>query len=194
MNRPIMLWMTSRSRSSLVSRIFAEHGVWWGEHQTRDPAGYDWYENLNIKKLHNKYKPQWGRPYMRPVGAPMEVFKQFQSEVLKEVSGHDIWSMKTGVEYFPAYKALNPYNIFIYRPPEDVTNSLCKKQPNRSYDETIKTVVWRYEYMKELLDKYGGRWVETDNIINNDFTEIREALEYCGIGYNEEKTKRAIIR
>jgi len=50
MNRPICLWMTSRSRSSLVSKIFANHGVWWGD-TLKKSRGYDTYENQVIQKI-----------------------------------------------------------------------------------------------------------------------------------------------
>ena len=39
--------MTSRSRSSLVSKIFASHGVWWGN-TPKTSRGYQTYENQII--------------------------------------------------------------------------------------------------------------------------------------------------
>lgn len=192
MLRPIMLWITSRSRSSMVSKIFVEHGVWWGNTLVQC-SGYDTYENQKIKALQNKYKPQWGRPYMKPIQTSPEIFKKFQRELFKIVPPDRTWMMKTGIEYFNAYESLEPFNIFIYRPAEDVARSLVKKT-RADYKVALKTAKWRYDYMSKLEEKYGGKWVDTDRVHDGDFEQIKDALEYCGIGPNEEKIKKGITR
>lgn len=192
MLRPIMLWITSRSRSSMVSKIFVEHGVWWGNTLVKC-SGYDTYENQKIKSLQNKYKPQWGRPYMKPIQTSSQVFEKFQRELAKIVPSDKTWMMKTGVEYFNAYESLNPYNIFIYRPAKDVAKSLVKKT-KADYQIALKTAEWRYKYMIEIEYKHGGKWVNTDNVYNGDYSQVREALEYCGLVPDEEKIKKGITK
>jgi len=237
MIKPIMLWITSRSRSSMVSRIFAEHGIFWGNTQ-RQSAGYDTYENQTIKSLQHKFKPKWWVDHRSPIRAPESVFLEFQRALEKVIPENVIWSMKTGVEYFPAYESLEPYNIFIKRKPEDVAKSLIEKnfsaafnrtkdsvnktkaltnairgislteihalldktnhELNKKYNsliaEALETITARYEYMDIIQAKHGGIFVDTDKIVNGDFSEIKMAMEYCGIEYNEELTKKAIVK
>lgn len=187
-----MLWITSRSRSSMVSKIFVEHGVWWGDTLVQC-SGYDTYENQNIKSLQNKYKPQWGRPFMRPVEADLKVFEEFQKQLAKLVPVDRTWMMKTGVEYFPAYESLNPYNVFIYRPPEDVARSLVEKT-KADYRVAHDVAMWRYDYMSQIKKEHGGVWINTDDVHCGDYSDVKEALEYCDIVFDEKAVEKGITR
>lgn len=193
MTRPILLWMTSRSRSSMVSAIFIEHGVWWGN-TPATISGYEMNENQNIKKILKKYKSKWGRPYMRAIAADDDVFQNFQDDLARVVPSDKTWMMKTGVEYFPAYESLNPYNVFITRNPEDTARSLSDKRHDVDFEDALKTANWRFNFMKQLQLQHGGIFVSTDKIITGDFSDIQQAIEYCDIVYNEEATKKAIIK
>lgn len=193
-NRPIILWMTSRSRSSMVSQIFARHGVFWGDTQ-KQSAGYDTYENQNIKALQKKVFG--GLRTLEPmIKADVPKIKEFLRELSKYVPAKDTWLMKTGCEFFGAFLPLNPYNVFIYRDPIDVAKSLCTKRPEarwpRDKDATLETINWRYDYMRHMQDKNGGVSVNTDNIIAGDFSEIKEAIEYCGLEYNLQAVEKSI--
>jgi len=191
MEKPILLWMTSRSRSSMVSAIFAAHGIFWGDRQVQS-AGYDTYENQKIKQIQSDFKPLWGRPHLRPVNADPAVFKQFQNKIESIIPSNQRWSMKTGVEYYPAYRSLNPFNIFIIRKPEDVANSLCEKRISTKYKEALEAVLWRFDYMKQIAEEDGGVFVDTDLIKTGDYSQIKEAIEYCGITFDENATRKAI--
>lgn len=51
MKRPILLlWMCSRSRSSLVAKIFHEHGIWSEHNHQSTVGGYTTYENRALKQ------------------------------------------------------------------------------------------------------------------------------------------------
>jgi len=175
----------------MVSAIFAGHDIYWGNTQ-KQTNGYDVYENIKITELQHKFKSKWGRAFMRPVAATSGVFEQFQNEIKEFVSADKTWMIKTGVEYFPAFESLNPYNVFIKRNPENVAKSLCNKRPGASYDEALNAVKWRFNFMDQLQSQHGGMVVDTDKIINGDFSDIKKAIEYCGIIFNEEAAKRAI--
>ena len=196
--RPIMLWITSRSRSSMESNIFIHHGVWWGDTiatqdymENNKRKSYVSYENQNIKALLLKFKTKhWKKVHLTPV-FPVDGFAQDLSKILPS---DKTWMMKTGVEYFNAFKELNPYNIFIKRTPEGVAKSLSSKRADASYDDAHEAAVWRFNYMDELQKEFGGVSVNTDNIINNDFSEMKEAIEYCGLTFSEDKAREAIVR
>jgi hypothetical protein len=182
----------------MVSNIFIKHGVWWGD----TIATQDWkeggehhsyisYENQNIKKVLLKYKQRhWKKIHMTPV-FPVE---GFANDIAKITPANKTWMMKTGVEYFNAFKELNPYNIYIKRSPEGVAKSLSTKRADVVYEDAYEAAVWRFNYMDELQQEFGGVSVNTDNIVNDDFSEMKAAIEYCGLEWNEEAARRAITR
>lgn len=198
MKRPIMLWITSRSRSSMVSNIFIKHGIWWGDTIARQSwmengkhQSYVSYENQNIKALLKKYKTNyWKKVHLTPV-FPVNGFAK---DLAKVVPKDKQWMMKTGVEYFNAFKELNPYNIYIKRSPEGVAESLSTKRADVVYKDAYDTAVWRFNYMDELQEQFGGVNVSTDKIVKGDFSEMKQAIEYCELEWDLKKAKKAITR
>tara|TARA_R110002110_G_scaffold12079_1_gene57408 strand:- start:913 stop:1542 length:630 start_codon:yes stop_codon:yes gene_type:complete len=200
MKRPICLWMTSRSRSSLVSKIFANHGVWWGNTYAMT-KGYQMYENQNIKRIQKEIiKPKKGiLPFCEELELTEEVVNKFHESLERYISqqmqsidsARGKWSMKTGVEYFNAWKDLNPYNVFIKRDPDGVAKSIVEKGIG-GYQQALAATHWRYNYMDRIQDRYGGVFVNTDKIINGDYTDIKQAIAYCGIEYSKPHVEKSI--
>lgn len=200
MKRPICLWMTSRSRSSLVSKIFANHGVWWGNTYAMT-KGYQMYENQNIKRIQKEIiKPKKGiLPFCEELELTEEVVNKFHESLERYISqqmqsittARGKWSMKTGVEYFNAWKDLNPYNVFIKRDPDEVAKSIVEKGIG-GYQQALAATHWRYNYMDRIQDRYGGVFVNTDKIINGDYTDIKQAIAYCGIEYSKPYVEKSI--
>ncbi len=196
MKRPILLWITSRSRSSMVSNIFIHHGVWWGNTvatqnwtEGGNRKSYISYENQNVKKVLMKYKTKhWKKVHLTPV-FPVDGFAR---DLTKILPSDKTWIMKTGVEYFNAFKELNPYNIFIKRAPEGVAKSLSTKRRDVVYKDAYDAAVWRFQYMNDMQQEHGGVSVDTDKIVEGDFSEMQQAIEYCGLEFDLEKAKEAI--
>jgi hypothetical protein len=172
--------------------------VWWGDTKALQEwkengviQSYVSYENQDIKALLFKYKQRyWKKVHLTPV---FEV-PQFINDLKEIVPTIETWQMKTGVEYFNAFQPLNPYNVYILREPQAVAKSLCQKRPGTDFTIALEAAKWRFDYMNQLQKKYGGIFVNTDNIIKGDFSEVKKAIEYCGLKYSEEETKRAIVR
>ena len=198
MKRPIMLWITSRSRSSMVSNIFIKHGVWWGNTVAKQKwvedgkqQSYISYENQKIKAMLKKYKDKhWKKVHMTPV-FPV---KGFAEDIAKITPANKTWMMKTGVEYFNAFNELTPYNIYIKRSPEGVAKSLSTKRQDVVYKDAYDAAVWRFNYMDQLQEEFGGVSVDTDKIVDEDFSEVQAAIEYCELAFDLEKAKEAITR
>lgn len=189
--------MTSRSRSSLVSKIFANHGVWWGN-TFKMSKGYETYENQVIKKIQKDIiKPKNGiLPYLEELAFTEETQQRFHQSLKQHVEktmpkNCEKWSMKTGVEYFNAWKDLNPYNIFIKRDTRGVANSIAEKGIG-DYRHAFIVAQWRFDYMDRIQEKFGGVFISTDDIIKGNYKGVREAMEYCGIDYNERAVESAI--
>jgi len=197
--RPILLWITSRSRSSLVSKIFINHGVWWGNTIAKEAflvdgaeSSYITYENQDIKTLLHDYKTRyWHKVHLTPVSPQWNI--EFENDLAAFLPTNKTWMMKTGVEYFNAFKDMNPYNIFIKRNAEDVAQSLCNKRPDANYKEALEVAEWRFNYMDGLRHQHGGVVVDTDRIVHGDFSQVQEAIEYCGLRYEEESANGAVL-
>jgi hypothetical protein len=170
----------------MVAAIFAAHGIYWGDRQQQS-AGYDTFENQRIKGI---LKQHFGLPFCTMPEATAEAL----ADICAVVPQDRPWMMKTGIEYFKVFRPLAPFNVFIVRKPEDVIKSICEKRNNADPVTAHEAVDWRYTQMRIMNEQAGGVWVDTDRIIAGDYTQIREALEYCGVLYDEAKTKGAIKR
>jgi hypothetical protein len=190
MKRPILLWMTSRSRSSLVAKIFQEHGLWLGDPgpdgKISSGGSYLSYENDYLKSLQKRYTNN-----ILPVMKETISSTQFEREVVSHV-GTKNCCFKTGIEHFNMWKSFTPYNIFIRRPVEEVVNSLKQKRPDTDIKYATKVTKWRYNYMDECKRTYGGVDVNTGKILEEDYSEIYEALVYCDIEPIESLVQKAI--
>ena len=119
-----MIWMTSRSRSSLVASVFHHHGLYCGDTYMKQITGYITYENQAIKKIQ--------RDHYRniPAGELLVPKETFRAAIRNEMEGKDPWMMKTGIEFYKTYEFLRPHNIFVIRDPAGVADSLVAKRPN----------------------------------------------------------------
>ena len=189
--KPIMLWITSRSRSSMVAAIFIKHGVWWGNTPAQI-SGYEMNENQKIKGLLKKYKTKhWKRVHLSPVSTQWN--KEFTTDLMKIVPNDQQWMMKTGVEYYPAFRNISPHDVFIYRSPEGVAKSLSDKRADVEYQDALEVAKWRFNYMEQLRTVNGGVFVNTDEIISGDFTTLQDAFDYCKIDFSSDLAKEAIL-
>ncbi len=184
MRSPIILWMTSRSRSSMISGIFAAHGVNWGGVQSQS-QGYDTFENAAVKAVLKRH-------YGLPSCTLPEATPGFLTDLYATVPQNETWLVKTGIEYFKTMQGFAPFNVFLLRSPEAVAKSLCSKRSECNYDEALEVAQWRFATMRAMQAKHGGVFVDTDRVIAGDFTQLGVALEYCGVLFDEKKTKGAI--
>jgi len=183
MRSPICLWMTSRSRSSMISGIFAAHGVNWGGNQQQS-LGYDIFENEAVKRVQKRH---YGLPYCELI----EATGAFLTDLYSVVPQNETWLVKTGIEYFNAFQPLAPFNVYLLRKPEGAAQSIVNKR-GVDYDEALKAVKWRFAAMRARQAIDGGAFIDTDRVIAGDFEQLQAAMEYCGVLFDEKKTKGAI--
>lgn len=181
---PICLWMTSRSRSSMIAGVFAAHGVYWGDQQQQS-AGYDTYEYQAVKKLLKRY---YGLPFKTMVN----IDQNFESELRALVPNNKTWMYKGGIEYYNAFRIWCPFNVFILRDPAAVAKSICQKRQNADYDVALEAAKWRLAAMKGTQAQDGGVFIDTDRVVSGDLAQLREAVEFCGVVWDEGLAKGVI--
>jgi hypothetical protein len=168
----------------MVARIFAEHGVFWGDVQVQS-AGYPTYENQAVKALLKRF---YGLPFCHMVSHDA----QFLIELAQIVPHDRPWMMKCGIEYYNAFRPWTPFNVFILREVNGVVRSICEKRPGGDPEKALRAVQWRFEMMRAMCSFDGGAWVDTDRVIKGDLSQVKNALEFCGVIEDERKIKKAI--
>ena len=175
--RPVLIWCTSRSRSSLVAERFSEKGLWIGNANAKS-CGYRTYENQDIKALAKRYRQEcWKTDLAEPVSHCDEFIK----ELMEIVTNNQQWMMKMGAEYYPAFQALNPYNIFVFRNIDDCVKSVCDKNGSRDYAFAREIIQKRFDYMLTMCNLNGGVCVNTDDLVAGNDRDLNKALKYCGL-------------
>lgn len=187
---PVLILCSSRTRSSLVARVFAEHGLWYSHGKTVG-VGYPSYEDVAIKNVLRTALKRSG------VGKDW-VCKQFpqfdiRDELAKIVPQDTPWLCKVSAEYFPLFQASFPGFpvVCVYRDLQGAVDSIIRKRGGDPL-EARKIIGWRFEYMNELLVTANAWPVNTDYLIKGDFYEMRQALEASGVIPDYDAMVRAI--
>ena len=92
---PVLIYATPRSGSSLITRIFHEHGFWVGDHVMK--AEYPNYENIDLKNALRtivwRSRDERGNRYLKK-GYTKNDFRNIVAEIVP----HDTpWVFKTGL-------------------------------------------------------------------------------------------------
>ena len=198
----IVVLMTSRSGSSMVCKMLAEHGLAWKDPtkgpprqpQHRDRPPYFTYEHPSIKATLKRTTPngKWPRGDMvRVTNRRLNILKSHLTD-----DWDDVDFFKAGVEFadlireFSLMKeAREPKFIKVYRPPEDVADSLA----NRGLGEWFVG----YEVAQKrfsLMEGVDGHTICTPLLAQYQWqmSGAQEAFEACGIQFDEDAAKRSI--
>lgn len=190
----ILILCHPRTRSSLVAKIFHNHGVWFGDVPTKvNQWGYLHFENDAIKNVCREI----GRNFYRKggsIGDPVLVGKLDRQKVankIEDLSPKDPWGFKVGSEYYHLFEQFNPKIILVKREESGAVDSNAQKS-NGTKKEAREIYRRRMRQMKKIEKETDAHWVDTDDILSGDYTTIESAMDYCGLVYDENLTKRAI--
>lgn len=192
LREPVFVVFTSRSGSSLVTSIFAAHGLWLG---TQDAStncyGYRNYENVHIKqaidnifivdKQHparlKHYRPGFGSVDLKAVFSIVPPGERLVYKV-----GIDVFNHLDGL--FEGARA-----VFVQRNIKSVVASLAAKSGQKSVD-ILPNVMARYSHMLQVSKD--RPMVDTDELLAGDFSSLEAAFDYCGIVFDAGIAKRMI--
>ena len=171
-----------RSGSSLTAGIFSQHGVWTGRCRPADtynPKGF--FENLDIKKLLLKH---FGNLTQKMREA------EFNPDFLPEARNvlPDEFLVKHSAMYANAWQGLDVKFIFVRRDLEANTNSCFRTGMvgNRPKAQIREIIISHHEVMDRIEREHGGVNVFTDELVEGNYESIKEALEYCGLTFNQD--------
>lgn len=191
-DEPILIAAQPRSGSSMTAGIFAFHGVWVGSHRKGDqdnPRGY--FENTKLK---NRQKT-WTRHGAKKgqMGDPKPGWREIVEAIIRE-DGYEggRWLFKFSALNWRVWHEFDPWWVKCRRDPASCYES-CKRvgfpEPNMTDAER-----WRVVSLYDaVLDEIPGVDVDTQAVSQGDLTTIREAIEYCGLDFDEERTRDFIL-
>lgn len=188
---PVLIMMTSRSGSSMVASIFAEHGLWAGRIERPNQFGYRHYENIEIRERLNGFAMvREGGARMKRLEVPLSTVRAFLDSVVPPGTR---WVYKTGIDSWSLFDGLyeGTKYVFVRRPVESVVASLDDKGGNHK-GNAEHIVRARYAFMDELSAERGIPFIYTDDVVKGDYSSLERAFEHCGLEFNPEIADRMI--
>ena len=174
---------TGRSGSSMFAGIFHNHGCFVGKTQppnVQNEKGF--FENLTLK---HRMKNKFGFDLLGPIPEYDPDFKSQVYTILHEQGYRGgPWLMKTGVSYWKVWSGFHPKYVKVTRSLDAILKSY-KNTPylkNKYTRDQIERIITRQYHM---MNEIPGPYLEYERAIDGDYTQIKTALEYCGIPYDE---------
>lgn len=177
----ILTLTTGRAGSSMVSGVFEKHGVWVGNVRKADPynkKGY--FENRDIKRLQYQL---FGRNLLGDFPEPTD---QWITELQKIIMPEPCL-FKTGAFFHKLWEPFNPKIVKIFRPIEDVLDSYKRCEYLKEYSEEEREFIVRRQY--EAMKTLDGVWVYTQELIDGNYSTLKDAFAYCDIEFDQAITQ-----
>jgi len=182
--RPIIIVGFSRTGTSLIAGIIARHGAWTGICRKADKFNQKGYfENIEITKI-IKVKKRTG----------------FIEKVLNilDVEGYTDgpWLVKHYLRKWDLWKQFKPYYLIPVRDEDAVIQSFNRMVSHGVYSEGNLRRKYR-KIMKKaerVAKVHGGVFINSENIVNGDYSEIAEFMAKAGMVFNPKIADRFIVK
>lgn len=169
MQEPIIILGIPRTGSSMISGIFAAHGVFFGKCKEPDesnPKGY--FENIAISSLLKRKEEI----------TPEKVKKILENEGYENSKP---WAVKHAPGPVKYWKGFNPKFVCCQRNLKDNFKSY-RKFFNISYKRFKEFYKQKIKYMESL----GGIFVYSDEIVNGNYNSLERAFNFCNLTFNSQ--------
>lgn len=208
MSKDVFIFGSPRGGTSLVASVFFNHGFWLGTEYVKQPVhgpriklgskGYRCYENAGIKSYLKKNHPLQVLTAMDcsdKEAHRLRVYCQLFRD--KERSKEDLHSgvfFKTTVEYYPIFKRAYPNAVFVFikRHFESAVEGLVKRKGEAVRQDMFDHVVWRYQYIDELIKNNEGYLVDADRVAAGDLYQFPSIFAAAGVPFDPEKARKSI--
>lgn len=212
MNEPILITGCARSGTSLTAGVFNACGAFGGltfgpnEHNKKGM-----FENKNIREtilkpymMINGCDPKGQRPLPDVRNLVQITNLRDKIEEIIKASGYDEskgrWYYKgakmclvwpTFDQAFPKAKW-----IIVRRKDEDIINSCLRTGFMNAYKDETGWQIWVDHHKARFIEMMDANLdicqVWPDKMVNGDFSQIKEAIEYCGVNWNEQAVKEFV--
>ena len=180
MARGLVIVGLSRSGTSMTAGLFAIHGVWVG--RTRTPDDYNakgYFENLDYKEALLKHYEREEHKRPKKPGPAWEEFKRL-------IPADHPWLMKFGVWYERDIPKEFP-RLVVRRPIDQIQQSRKRMRLNDGHQFTASIA------RLEELEAEGAWRVDSNRLIEYDFTQLAEPFDYLGLQLSETKARACVL-
>jgi hypothetical protein len=193
----VLLFMTSRSGSSMVADIVVRHGFNWAANTKRNPVvgrkvTYRSFENQNVKGF---MKEAFGMPLGDFVTFDDHHVNAFSALVRGEyvLEERNVW--KGAVEFFPLWWRLHELGVIDARPMvilrnkrEVIDSVLAKRGGGRPAQQRQAEEITdrRFDALERLAADYAFPVVLTSDIVKGDRSSLRDAFASIPYPFDEE--------
>lgn len=188
MFEPIVMLAFPRSGSTMAAQLFREHGVWLGQCEGKSlrlPTGGG--ENIGIKNLLKEMGTGLGE--MKP---HVQGFRVKVEKLVKEQGYEDgPWLMKHAIAYWRAWNEFSPKFVLVERDKESLlaSNESSGMAGVRGV-QLINTYAVNLDEMKHI--KTFAPTIKTRELIEGDYSSLKNALEHCEIEFDETIPEKVI--
>ena len=187
-----LILTTGRAGSSMIANIFAEHGDFFmgnvREADKWNAKGY--FENIRVQRA---LKGTHGMDLLGEYPEPSEYFSNIFLDILVEQGwdGKQPVLVKTGFYFFRVFRPFAPKIVLVRRPIEDVIRSYqdCGFLKHYFSPNEIKKIMRRFD---KDMHRSMGYDVYTDQVIEGNYTSLKNAIEAVGLTYDEEIVKDVV--
>lgn len=177
MQEPIIILGISRSGTSLISGIFCLHGVFFGQCREADennPKGY--FENKKISDIKRQTKSHhvYGR-------------KEIYDILIEDGYSGGLWGVKFLPDSINMWENFNPTFICCRRGLQQNYKSY-----SRFFDTSKPKFTSYYHKMHNTMDKVSDFDINTKDVVNGDYSSLKEAINSIGLSFDEELTNNFI--
>lgn len=192
----ILILCQPRTGSSLITKIFHEHGCWIGQIKLNPNShNYMHYENEPLRNTLMDINTRFWKGKEKVYGGlnvDGQIYRQKIKSMIEFLEPKNPWVFKCLVDYARLFYQFEPKIVLIKRDEEQCILSTIDNGRKLSKTETRAIYRKRMSSMRKVEKEHGAVWVDVDEVMAGDYTSLKEALEYCGIEFNQEITEQAI--
>jgi len=195
MTAPILVMTIGRSGSSMVSGVFAAHGVWTGQCQRadyRNPKGY--FENVRIKAALRRVHGT--PPRLNMIYPPQPGWAKFVRSVLeREGYSGGPWLVKHAAIFHRLWEDWDePGTVILPRRDSAAIFASIRAARFHSFqtdEELAEYIELQQAYMDQLAAN-GATEVRSDDVLLGDYSSLRAAFDAAGVEFVESIAQQFI--
>ena len=173
--RTVLVWMQSRTGSSMVTAVFAHHGLDIGPDPKGVHSGDYWsYEHRDLTRSALRHNDLCA--------------------IARHL--HDLDLAKVPIPKSEIIQqAVDPRDyshVYVRRNVMDAAVSFCKRGQKKEVKAAIPVIEDRFRQMDVLQKEIGGVDINADELWRGEYRSLVEAFDYCGLAFMPEIASRVI--
>lgn len=184
---PVLIVACPREGSSLVTSIFANHGLWTGTCAPPNRFGYRSFENVDLKHF---IKAHWNNPTRIPP-EPGPDLRAFVRDLIPE---RPRAVLKTFVNFWDVWRDAFPQAgwVLCRRDFDSAFQSALEKNPNDDRDFMKRIIRGRHEQLERVARITRRKIINTSRLMEGDTSALEQAFIDCGMEMDPEIVERTM--